>query len=724
MEGRRSLSSKNNDFNPIAWAFLASFGLAALAFIVIGVGVAAIVVLPVGFGVWFFTKSGWAKENRFKSEIQELERRLGPTSHTLPSVDDFKWSVFEGVNERSQNRGRLRSTVAAEIVTVAQYIYKEQYETSSLSVPAAYTGIEGMRYAEHLRQQLALYAAGTPHEVVRAAMVDSFSSFVEYLPQYAFDNSGPSFFSIPLTAAVRSAGEAVERLILPFFPTDPWPAGLLSGFRAQLDANFRAQDETMPSQAGGPAQEVIDAYLQGTDLRFLFDLSLPIPIGDARFEHQWVIAPSGTGKTTLLQAQIVEDLERVQRGECSIIVIDSQNQLIPKIAGLKLFASGQPLEGRLTVIEPDPDYPPALNVLDIGLSELSSRDRYRMQAEALENVKSCLSTMADTQDDMLSYIVELCFVIPGATIQTIVDILKPNGIDNYRQYLDEVDQTCRDYFETSFTPRSQGTNVTKEALTRRLMGMLRNPTFRRMFLNERGKFNMAKELSEPRVILINTDLEFLRHDACQLFGRFFIAQLLQAAEMRGEESLPVFCYIDECQDYIANDDNAAKLMDKARKRKVAMIFAHQRLQNIESANVRDALANVGVRFAGGNETDANYLSKIFRCEPEFIANKTRGTFACFVRRQTQQAIEVRVPPNALESMPRMSEGEYAEIQAQMRARYAAPAEERPARPPPAAVPPFPPLEEPPAPRAPRTQRSRKPRADPDDRTTPEGNWEP
>src|ERR1019366_5443855 len=58
----------------------------------------------------------------------------------------------------------------------------------------------------------------------------------------------------------------------------------------------------------------------------------------------------------------------------------------------------------------------------------------------------------------------LCFVIPGATIQTIADILKPNGLDAYRQYLEEVDQTCRDYFETSFTPRSQSTNVTKEAL--------------------------------------------------------------------------------------------------------------------------------------------------------------------------------------------------------------------------------------------------------------------
>src|SRR5262249_48549488 len=144
----------------------------------------------------------------------------------------------------------------------------------------------------------------------------------------------------------------------------------------------------------------------------------------------------------------------------------------------------------------------------------------------------------------------------------------------------------------------QSNTVTKDALNRRLMGMMRNPTFRRMFLNERGKFNMYRELAEPNVILVNTDKAYLRDEACQLFGRYFIAQLLQASEMRGDDARPVYCYIDECADYIANDENVPKLIDKARKRKIGMIFAHQRIAQIQSANVRDALSNVGVRFAG------------------------------------------------------------------------------------------------------------------------------
>ena len=397
-------------------------------------------------------------------------------------------------------------------------------------------------------------------------------------------------------------------------------------------------------------------------------LALP---DDVRFEHQWVVAPSGAGKTTLLQTQIAEDLHRVARGECSVIVIDSQNQLIQAIARCALFAPGAPLHGKLVLLEPDPEHPPALNVLDVGTSALNDRERFMAQAEAIENVKSCLSTMNDMQDDLLSYMVEFCFAIPGATIQTLVDLLKPDGLKQYSRYLPAADQTCRDFFATSFDNALSRT--TKEAVSRRLLGMLRNPTFRRMFLNARSRFSMARELREPKVILINTDLAYLKKDACQLFGRFFIAQLLQAAGSRDASSLPVFCYVDECHDYIAEDENAAMLMDKARKRKVGMVFAHQRMANIRSPNVTDALSNVGVRMAGGNETDAASLARIFRCRPEFIRDMERGRFAFFARRLTTQgAIEIQVPPNALEGLGRMSDHDHEALRREMRQRFTAP----------------------------------------------------
>jgi hypothetical protein len=53
-------------------------------------------------------------------------------------------------------------------------------------------------------------------------------------------------------------------------------------------------------------------------------------------------------KTTFLTAQLLEDLKRVERSECSVIVMDSQNEdLIPPLARLSMFANGGAMEGKL-----------------------------------------------------------------------------------------------------------------------------------------------------------------------------------------------------------------------------------------------------------------------------------------------------------------------------------------------------------------------------------------
>jgi len=258
----------------------------------------------------------------------------------LPTVDTLKWEVLEEVYNNSQNRGRLCTNASAEIVTVAQRLYQEEHENLVQSVAPAYSGIEGLQYAEHLRKQLALNVGGAPPEIIKRTMVESFSSFARYLPNQAFSDGEAGLFTIPVHAAIRGIGEAVESMIVPYLSPHFRDSGLFSTLRTQLEANLAAQNAQMPSVARGLPREIVNSYLHDTELQYLFDSEIPLVLDDARFEHQWVIAPSGSGKTTLLQTQIAEDLARVQRGECSIIVIDSQNQLIPKIAAVEALCSG------------------------------------------------------------------------------------------------------------------------------------------------------------------------------------------------------------------------------------------------------------------------------------------------------------------------------------------------------------------------------------------------
>ncbi|MDP2367257.1 hypothetical protein [Rhodoferax sp.] len=399
-----------------------------------------------------------------------------------------------------------------------------------------------------------------------------------------------------------------------------------------------------------------------------------------RFEHQWVVAPQGSGKTQLLQSQIAKDLERVARGEASIIVIDSQGRnagkekkkdrtLIQNLTELKIFAEGEALEDKLIVLQPDTEHPLALNLFDMGQHnpDLSPRERQILHMSSLKLVSFCLSGTTGQQEDMIDYLVQLAMAVPDATIDTVRRMLTPKGIEEFRPYFDQVDEVVRDYFLHVFNTQSQ--NVTKEAVMRRVMGMLKNPTFRKMYQNRRNKFSMLREIDAGKVIVINTDMELLGREACELFGRFFISLLVQATQQR-TNSKPVYCYIDECQDYIAADENIASLLDKARKQKVGFILAHQRLSNITSPNVLDALSNVAVKFAGGNITDAPTLSRYMRAPPEFISNQPRLSFAAFVRGHTPQAIQVSVPYGVMEEMPRMTEAEQSDLQRSMRERYA------------------------------------------------------
>jgi hypothetical protein len=442
---------------------------------------------------------------------------------------------------------------------------------------------------------------------------------------------------------------------------------------AQDKARRKASDEAYKSLTGlqwallgTPLFPFANRLSPNESTRLPFELPL-----DSRFKHQWVISPSGGGKTTLLESQIIRDLDKVARGECSVVVIDSQ--AVPGEPSLKVFAPGQPLAGKLVLLEPDPEYPLALNLFDRPNTEgLSPRERDIYETSAAEMISFSLSAMTDQQDDLFTYVVQFLMSVPDATIDDLATILEPKGLENYRKYLDGADPAIQKFFNTMFD--GKGFQLTRDAVARRVAGVMKNKTFRHMFQSKKNKFNIAQQLSEPKVILINTDMAYLGAGACQLFGRFFISQIVQMVQTRGA-GLPVFCYIDEVHDYLfAEDNNLEFLNDKARKRNVGMIYAHQRLSNIKSTGVLDSLCNLDIQFAGGNRTDATLLAGLLNTTPELIQSMPLGNFMTFVKRHTPAAIQLEVKP-LVPHMARMTDAEMREIKRQMRERYARPLHE-------------------------------------------------
>jgi hypothetical protein len=301
---------------------------------------------------------------------------------------------------------------------------------------------------------------------------------------------------------------------------------------------------------------------------------------------------------------------------------------------------------------------------------LSARERQMRLSAATKMISYALSGSTDLQQDMLEYLIQLTLATPSPTIRTLQEILTDKGLATFKQYLPDVDEAVRDYFLHVFT--QQSVQPTKDALLRRVSGMLRNKVFRDMYRSKENRFKMLEQIDAGKVIVIHTDKALLEDDACGVFGRFFIAQLLQATQQRTGEKKPVYCYIDECHDYIAQDENIERLFDQARKQNVGMILAHQRLKNIKAAGVLDALSTAGIKCVGSVDTDIEHVAKLVRAESaDVIAKLPTLTFATYIRDQTPRAIRLTVPYGVMENLPQMTEAEFQAIKSEMHEKFCA-----------------------------------------------------
>lgn len=508
-------------------------------------------------------------------------------------------------------------------------------------------------------------------------------------------SEGDVVVACPVVHTIPDLPARLDRMLALCFDEQLAEYDLLPRLRDRLERNLIAasggdpgdprgftRQPKLPSQADArDPTELTLRYLGGTLIADLFggEIMVPLPT-EARFEHHHIVAGSGHGKTQTLQYLIAEDLEAVARGERSVIVLDSQGDLIRNIARLSAFAPGGPLHDRLVLIDPtDVEYPVCLNLFDIGLERLdqySLLDRERLQNSILELYDFVLGTllaaeMTQKQAVIFRYVTRLMLRIPDATIHTLVELMQPKSEEYFKDAIAGLEGSARRFFETEFPGKEF--EQTKKQVLRRLWGILENQTFERMFSHPRSKLDLYSEMNAGKVILINTAKDLLKETGTEIFGRFFIALIAQAAQERAtlapRDRMPTMVYIDEAADYF--DRNVGIILSQARKYRVGMVLAHQYLGQLEP-KLQDAFAaNTAIKFAGGvSNKDARALAPMFGCDPALIEAQPKLSFAAAIRGVTKGALPLEFPAGHLEAMPQMDEYEWEVTLEAMRERYA------------------------------------------------------
>lgn len=355
---------------------------------------------------------------------------------------------------------------------------------------------------------------------------------------------------------------------------------------------------------------------------------------DARFRHVHVVGASGTGKSTLLLAMILQDIEEGH----GLAVVDPHGDLVDGV----LARCPDARASDVVLVDPsDEEHVTGWNLLRAS-SEL---DKELLADDLVAAIRRQATSWGDQMTAVLSQAVLAVLSHPMGG--TLLDLRMFLLDARFREsFLAEVrDEYLRDFWRHEF-PLLIGRRPQTPILTR-LSAFLRSRGVRETVTAHPG-LDIAALVRERKVLLARLAQGAIGRENAALLGSLLVASIHQATLARSRESdrSDFFLYLDEFHD-VATPSMAA-LFSGARKFRLGVVAAHQDLSQLRAAGPeleRAVLANAHTRvcFRVG-EDDSRVLSRGFGRfdEADLTALRTGHAIARVGERGSE--CNVRVPP--------------------------------------------------------------------------------
>lgn len=332
-----------------------------------------------------------------------------------------------------------------------------------------------------------------------------------------------------------------------------------------------------------------------------------------RAKHMYVIGKTGMGKSVLLENMAIQD---IQNGE-GLAFIDPHGSSAEKLLD---YIPEHRIKDVVYFAPFDMDNPVAFNVMeDVGydkrhlvvsglmgafkkiwLDVWSARMEYVLTNTLLALLEYPDSTLLDV-NKMLSH-----KVFRKMVVENITDpIVKNYWVEEYAGYTER--------FAAEMIP----------AIQNKVGQFTSNPLIRNIIGQPKSSFDLRKIMDNKKIFIANLSKGRMGETNADLIGSMLTTKIYLSAMSRADEPAsvqaklpPFYFYVDEFQS-VAND-SFADILSEARKYKLALIIAHQFIEQMEE-NVRNAVfGNVGttIVFRVG-PFDAEVLETIFK--PKFFA---------------------------------------------------------------------------------------------------------
>lgn len=323
-----------------------------------------------------------------------------------------------------------------------------------------------------------------------------------------------------------------------------------------------------------------------------------------RRHHMYVVGQTGTGKTTLLELLIRQD---IAAGE-GLILFDPHGDLAGKIV------AGVPDSRRDDLISFDPA-DPACPYRFNPLGAVSPERRTIAVAAILEAFEKLWSkTWGPRMEHILRNVLLTLLEQPATTLADIPRILGNDAFRREAVSLVSNPEVRRFWIEEfgCWTPRLRVDAA--GPILNKVGAFLADPLVRRVVADPGEVLDMRAVMDQGKILIVNLSKGRIGGTNAELLGALILSRIELAALERidtpEESRRDIAVYLDEFQNYMSL--SLASMLSELRKMRVSMVLAHQYVGQL-SEEVRTAiLGNVGtvIAFRVGLE-DGRHLEPLF-----------------------------------------------------------------------------------------------------------------
>src|SRR3989338_563460 len=339
---------------------------------------------------------------------------------------------------------------------------------------------------------------------------------------------------------------------------------------------------------------------------------------DDRRRHFYSIGQTGTGKSTLMQKMIIQD---IQNGE-GVCVIDPHGDLIDKILGhvpkerandVIVFDPGDiqhPMG--LNMLEYDPKYPEQKSLIVNELFEIFNKLFNMSVAGGPMFEQYFRNSTSLVMEDPES----------GNTLLEISRVLSDKTFRDYK--ISKSKNIVVNAFWQQIAEKASGESALASMVpyvVSKIDTFLSNEILRPIIAQEKSAFNIRDVMDQRKILFLNLSKGKLGELNSSLLGLIMVGKILMASLSRvdtpEDERKDFYLYIDEFQNVTTK--SIATILSEARKYKLNMTITHQFIGQLEEDIKKAVFGNVGTMcsFRIGSD-DGEYMEKQFA--PMFAAN--------------------------------------------------------------------------------------------------------